>query len=481
MAYDGEGTFVVDSPYGIPLEYDLMGRCFSKGGYRTAFIGKWNVGHVEENYLPHRRGFDSSIMYNSDAIHYYNYTASPSLFVSDLEIDVSVVDMLTGEANEPFKLDVDDVGTYTSTLFTDRAQGELEKTQTDDRSLFLYLAFQAVHIPHNTPPEELFDLSDEWKLDDVVTHDRYHFTKTAVAMDRSIKRLMNHVENLGLEYKMLLAVASDNGACPTDGGNNYPMRGGKFQSWEGGVHVPSFVWSGAMESAVKGTNSTTLFHAVDWLPTLAKAVGAVDDTSTQLKGIDGKDMSKSILHGDTDGTERKELLLRMNKWSASASGKSLETLSFNESYMSLIKIDDGHIWKITTNQWHGPRIAPSHKASNVSCFDQEGDKHQYLFDLASDPLENDNLYDKRPDIFSNLTLSLRSHWEKATVPVWAYPESTNAYDAWDSDIGGDGYVSPWHRPEASVYLGKDDDENALRETQGTENTASDGIAVHPTR
>ena len=35
-----------------------------------------------------------------------------------------------------------------------------------------------------------------------------------------------------------------------DGGNNYPYRGGKFQSFEGGVHVPAFVYSAAMESSV---------------------------------------------------------------------------------------------------------------------------------------------------------------------------------------------------------------------------------------
>ena len=54
MAYDIAGSFKTDSPYGVPLDVSMIGRYFQQGGYRTAFIGKWNVGHVEEDYLPHK-------------------------------------------------------------------------------------------------------------------------------------------------------------------------------------------------------------------------------------------------------------------------------------------------------------------------------------------------------------------------------------------------------------------------------------------
>merc|ERR1711998_816151 len=104
----------------------MGGRHFAKGGYRTAFVGKWNIGHVEENYLPHRRGFESAIMYNSDAIHYYNYTTSPSVYEADHDGHVDPIYLLLGVADKPFELDVDDIGTYTSELFTKRAISELE-------------------------------------------------------------------------------------------------------------------------------------------------------------------------------------------------------------------------------------------------------------------------------------------------------------------------------------------------------------------
>ena len=41
----------------------------------------------------------------------------------------------------------------------------------------------------------------------------------------------------------LVVFTSDNGACPTNGGNNYPFRGVKHTQFEGGVRTPAFVYS----------------------------------------------------------------------------------------------------------------------------------------------------------------------------------------------------------------------------------------------
>lgn len=47
MGYDLAGAFTTSTPYGVPLSVDMVGRHFQNGGYRTAFIGKWNVGHFQ--------------------------------------------------------------------------------------------------------------------------------------------------------------------------------------------------------------------------------------------------------------------------------------------------------------------------------------------------------------------------------------------------------------------------------------------------
>ena len=114
----------------------------------------------------------------------------------------------------------------------------IDVTSQDMSPLFLYVAFQAVHVPHDIPPAILFDDdNDGWILENVTGNSddkpyREHFAKTLVAMDRSVKRIMDAIETNGMMESTIFAVASDNGGCPSDGSNNHPLRGGKFDLFE---------------------------------------------------------------------------------------------------------------------------------------------------------------------------------------------------------------------------------------------------------
>jgi arylsulfatase A len=72
---------------------------------------------------------------------------------------------------------------------------------------------------------------------------------------------------------------SDNGA--TRYGSNAPLRGGKDDVWEGGVHVPGFArWPGHIEPGVSREFMTSL----DVMPTLLDLAG-VPIESLDLDGI----------------------------------------------------------------------------------------------------------------------------------------------------------------------------------------------------
>lgn len=56
-------------------------------------------------------------------------------------------------------------------------------------------------------------------------------------MDKRIGEFVDMLEANGWLENSLIVVASDNGACPRDGGSNYPLRGVKQSVFEGGTRV----------------------------------------------------------------------------------------------------------------------------------------------------------------------------------------------------------------------------------------------------
>ena len=59
---------------------------------------------------------------------------------------------------------------------------------------------------------------------------------------------------------------SDNGGpLYVDGNaNNYPLRGGKYADFEGGVRTNAFVSGGYLPAARRGTQQDSLIHISDW-------------------------------------------------------------------------------------------------------------------------------------------------------------------------------------------------------------------------
>ena len=107
-------------------------------GYRTMITGKWNVGSEPYN-LPHRRGFDLSIVQGdtgSDnwepAQRYLPHSASVQWF----------------ENGQPARMPAE---FYSSTYFVDRMIGYLRSGQGSGKPFFAYVGFQANHVPLQAP------------------------------------------------------------------------------------------------------------------------------------------------------------------------------------------------------------------------------------------------------------------------------------------------------------------------------------------
>ena len=71
-------------------------------------------------------------------------------------------------------------------------------------------------------------------------------------------------------------------------GNNYPLRGGKYSFFEGGVRCPAFVYApGILSNSSAGQIIDSYAHVSDWYTTLTDLVNAPLSTG-ERKGLDGQ-------------------------------------------------------------------------------------------------------------------------------------------------------------------------------------------------
>ena len=110
--------------------------------------------------------------------------------------------------------------------------------------------------------------------------------------DRQIGRLLDGLRDLGIEQNTLVIFASDNGPMPTFGGTRSGgLRGAKWSLYEAGIRLPFIVrWPGRIPAGK--VDDSTVFAAVDLLPSLCAIVGGNLPESAVL---DGGDLSAAWL------------------------------------------------------------------------------------------------------------------------------------------------------------------------------------------
>jgi arylsulfatase len=108
-----------------------------KVGYHTYMAGKWHLGKTKDK-LPASQGFEESVVLaEGGADNYEKKSYTPGY---------AAVHFYEG-AN---KIDPPD-DFYSTKFYTDKLIGYIDKNADDRKPFFAYLAFQAVHQPHQAP------------------------------------------------------------------------------------------------------------------------------------------------------------------------------------------------------------------------------------------------------------------------------------------------------------------------------------------
>jgi len=247
------------------LRQKLLPQVFQEAGYQTALVGKWhlsgNSAHVWEQPGPRERGFGEWVGFRGGGCDYWK---GATLFRNDAAFKAPeyLTDYLGREACR----------------FIERNRRQ---------RFFLYLAFNAVHAPLHALPKD----AAEFQL--IKDDNRRAYAGMLSAMDRSIGKVLQTVDRLKLRDQTIIVFLNDNGgggrtsryaSHSRNYANNLPLRGHKFDVFEGGVRVPMIMrWPHRLPH---GLVYRQVVSSMDIFPTLVQAAGLKMPAGQPCDGVD---------------------------------------------------------------------------------------------------------------------------------------------------------------------------------------------------
>jgi arylsulfatase A-like enzyme len=199
-------------------------------------------------------------------------------------------------------------------------------------------------------------------------------------MDQAIGQVLETLDSEQLTDNTIVLFFSDNGgaAYSVGGADNAPLRGGKGETFEGGIRVISLMrWP---EGIKAGQKMEQIMTAMDVFPTLADAAGIKTENKRQL---DGRSMWPAISKGKS--MPRKELVYFASETPIYG---QFNLTAFNDEWKLVQEIEQDQLSTTVTN---------------------------HLFKIKDDPNEYNNLAQAHLDVVQEMTNNIRD-W-RALYPI----------------------------------------------------------------
>ncbi len=373
----------------LPLEERTIGEVLRDGGYATAFFGKWHVSRHHGSYLkwspmhgPLQQGF--AVGDEEFGSHPYSYPRGEKGDFGD------------------FKL-----GEFPPDALTEKALAYLREKR--DRPFFLYLSHYYVHTPIHTRMRWLFD---HYRA--TLSEERAAYAAMVETLDHLVGRVLSELETQGLAKNTLVIFTSDNGGHP-EYASNAPLRGSKWNLYEGGVRVPFIArWPGRV--AAGAVNGETVMTS-DVFATFAAAAGA---TLRAGEGMDAQNLV-AILEGKARMVTDRALVWHFPYYHPE--GDRLYPAAKRE-----IGVDD---FAVSQTRPHSAIRVGGHKLIH---FYEDG--RDELYDLVADPAEARNVAVQLPEVRTELRARLEAYLKSVGArlptlgpPPGAGPATTKAKKA----------------------------------------------------
>lgn len=361
-------------------------------GYSTHHVGKWHLGNLQDWMIPVNRGFNTSLGYLSGGEDHYTQV---------------------NRAGGPFGCEAIDLwqnhgpaygmnGRYGEYIYNDEIQ-RVVKGHDTSVPLFMYVALQSMHAPQQVPSKYSDMYSSHFK-------DFQIMNGMATISDEVLGNLTQALKARGMWDDTLIIMTSDNGgpagkASSGHSGNNFPLRGGKTNLFEGGVRVTAALGGGFLPKAARGARLDGYMHAADWYPTICGLAGidAADPNpqAPEIPDVDGFDLWPYI-SGKVTKSPRTEIMLASEE--ANKGGAAI----ISGPYKLIVGLQSYGFW--TSPNY--PNASTDHsKEKTVDC------GAGCLFNIIDDPSEYTDLAASMPEKLAEL----QALWQKRNATKY-WPE-----------------------------------------------------------
>jgi arylsulfatase A-like enzyme len=359
-----------------------------QAGYVTGAFGKWGLGYPGSEGDPNNQGFDEFYGYNCQRLAHNYYPAH--LWDNQQKVG------LDGNSDDKFEI-------YAPHLIHQRALQFIEKNK--DKPFFLFYPNTIPHAELLLPEENLapfrgkFLPEKEFKGAEpgdenfregpygTQTESHAAFAGMVTLLDQQVGEVLAKLKELGLEKNTLVIFSSDNGphleggADPDYFDSNGPLKGYKRDLYEGGMREPMIAfWEGKI---VPGSKTDHISAFWDFMSTAAELAGASVPENT-----DGVSFLPTLL--GKEGQQQHDYLY----WEFHEKGGR-----------QALRKDD---WKLVKYEVFNPEKTTAE-----------------LYNLATDPGEENNVAAENPEIVNQLMGLINSARTDSEVFPFQSPVAKN--------------------------------------------------------
>jgi len=371
-------TILPWSNNGIHPDERFMPESFRAAGYQTAMVGKWHLGHAQQTYHPNARGFD----------HFYGH----------LHTEVGYFPPFANQGGKDFQVNGKSLeGEGYETFLLGEEASRWIRARNKEEPFFLYVPFLAPHTPLDAPEDlkqRYADMDDDrgptrtdhsdntrriGKLSGQPSA-RPMYAAVVDAMDQAVGQILKTLDEEGIAENTIVLFFSDNGgaAYSSGGADNVPLRGGKGNTFEGGIRVVSVIrWPGKIPA---DSQVDSIISVMDVFPSLS---AAADVPIEGARKLDGRNMWPAI--SGKKVMPREELLFFASETPIRG---AFALTAFNDEWKLVQEVKQGLLSADVTN---------------------------YLFRIADDPNEYNNLASEHPDVVTELAEEI--HYWRTLHPV----------------------------------------------------------------